>query len=459
MEARQRADCCRGGVAWCVRRGFTADTRRTLSAPRQFLTQCALALLLGASMKCALAEDRQADNGGGDHPCCEVSVEQNGGPLLLVANWRDAEAEARGGGPKQGGTSVTLLLDTGADHSCFDLSRRPLLGKPVGGFADREFDNKIIEAYAPPRLDLGGFAIQPRGDVPCVDLRWLSRPLGRSLDGLLGMDALRSLAVSIDFDRGVLRLARAPGKPAGELVPLLWRGEPGAEGPYVLAALGGAAPLEFLIDTGGIHNVAGTLETRVFDRLCERGVLSPIRNPGRLRVPGSTTRSGTSGVSVARAGVVRIGDVAVPGPIFARHPRVNSLGLGYLSRFALTFDFPRGAMYLRRGKRFSHQDTCYDLAAFSVHRDGERTLVRTIREPTAGADIRVGDELVAINSRATRTMSVFSIRRALALEARQVLDFLRGGAARQVVLDFRDEIRTFQEANGAAATAAEQNQP
>lgn len=108
-----------------------------------------------------------------------------------------------------GGEPVDLVLDTGATLTCVDTAiarrfqlpeRRMMVGSAVGiGGAGR------VRLHRVDSLQVGG-AVTRDLTVCAMDLQAL-RAVGPEVHGLLGLNVLREFRLTIDFDRGVLRLA------------------------------------------------------------------------------------------------------------------------------------------------------------------------------------------------------------------------------------------------------------
>ena len=108
-----------------------------------------------------------------------------------------------------GGEPVDLVLDTGATLTCVDTAiarrcglpeRRMMVGSAVGiGGAGR------VQLHRVDSLQVGGAVVRDL-TVCAMDLRAL-RAVGPDVHGLLGLNVLREFRLTIDFERGVLRLA------------------------------------------------------------------------------------------------------------------------------------------------------------------------------------------------------------------------------------------------------------
>lgn len=108
-----------------------------------------------------------------------------------------------------GGEPVDLVLDTGATLTCVDTAiarrfglpeRRMVVGSAVGiGGAGR------VQLHRVDSLQVGAAVVRDL-TVCAMDLRAL-RAVGPEVHGLLGLNVLREFRLTLDFERGVLRLA------------------------------------------------------------------------------------------------------------------------------------------------------------------------------------------------------------------------------------------------------------
>lgn len=156
------------------------------------------------------------------------------GGLVLV------EVDGRGAEP------LLALLDTGASASAIDpRSARDLrvveVSKVVG--TTGSFDAEIVAVRG---LRVGGLVL-PELRATRRDLGGLLAPPGRRVDMILGSDALRGLAVTLDFDSAALELRR--GDRADARVGAGVAMDVGETIPSIDATLAGL-PVRLRIDTG-----------------------------------------------------------------------------------------------------------------------------------------------------------------------------------------------------------------
>jgi predicted aspartyl protease len=156
-----------------------------------------LALLLGAAGGCLQGTPARID-APADPAAGEVPFELVGPNDAAIV----VSAEVNGEGP------FDLVVDTGATFTCLDesLARRlelpdaPRIGFGAGiggGGRMRVVEIESLKIGETTAHDLLGSA---------VDLQHLQDPPGFDVDGLLGLNLLKSFRVTLDFERQVLRL-------------------------------------------------------------------------------------------------------------------------------------------------------------------------------------------------------------------------------------------------------------
>ena len=159
------------------------------------------------------------------------------------------------------GRRATLILDTGASHTTFDL-----------GFVTNAFPGvKLIEpvmvgesnAFAKPRflaaktLSIGGRDIAVEG-VMALDLSHLDASVGRNVDGILGMDVLRPQRFILSLARSELVFVDEPSEVPPGFVRVPSRLD--SSGCYnLLATLPDGTKRAMLLDSGSTYTfLAGT---------------------------------------------------------------------------------------------------------------------------------------------------------------------------------------------------------
>jgi predicted aspartyl protease len=153
------------------------------------------ALALAACMQVGGAPASADVAGEGEVP---FTLAGAGGAAMVVP------VSINGTGPYQ------FVLDTGATLTCLDqtLAERLELAKPVGmiGYGATVGQSGAVALYSLETLDVGPASTS--GLTACaLDLRGVNKA-GLEVDGLLGLNFLKSYKVAIDFERQVLTLSQ-----------------------------------------------------------------------------------------------------------------------------------------------------------------------------------------------------------------------------------------------------------
>ena len=314
---------------------------------------------------------------------------------------------------KVDGATYSFLLDTGAIRSGFDSSMRPLLGEPRGTQVLQTFAGlKKVEVFDWPVATLGEQTLRTRTPVACVDFAELRRASNENIYGVIGMDVLRDNRILIDFDRGLLRfLERSPGSLSelGTKIPV----ELTHDGSPILSArITEDVAENLLVDTGAQGN---SLRADLFDQLIDSD---------QIRLGSQFTSNTVAGQVSGNRGTLR--QVTI-GPFEQRDLRVSrlnisSIGLRYLSRFQIIFDFPAKSAYLKRSRDYSKPEPRATSGMTLNWVDGKIT-VTSIRKngAAARAGLAPGDILVEIDGQPADTFDHFSLRQLLTSEGGKVI--------------------------------------
>lgn len=357
----------------------------------------------------------------------EFSVGTEGEPLIIPVLVRWRPTGARPAPPK---TVCRMLVDTGSCMTLFHESHRAELGAPLArGATQGRTWSTDGEEFGAPAFEIGSETIRPSGSVVCVDMGPMMKEATEHYDGTIGMDVLGRLAMSIDFDLGKLRFRRGMGRGVERPVPIVldaWGR------PQISAELPDGTSEWFLIDTGTVSLSAGCLGAAPSERLVESGRLLPL-SP---RFFGSVVGLDGSFAGEMRSAIrFRVARYTHDNLIFHLVGE-NILGLGYLSRYIVTFDFPSRAMYLRPGKRFADADRVpLSGLALRPHSGAMRVEYVSPDRPAAAAGIAAGDLVTEIDGKETRSLTMLATQRLLAVPGRHVLLVARGAAEERVVLN------------------------
>ena len=294
------------------------------------------------------------------------------------------------------GKSQTFSIQTNATHCMYSASMRRHLGQYRGEVPSNYTNGSFpTEIYAAPESRIGNISMHRPGDYAfCYDLSGISDTIGVPISGIIGMNFLKQHIVGIDFDKGEVSLFRELPSAArrGSSIPLKYD-DFGI--PSLNCSLAGE-PHSVRIHTGS--DITGAIPLVAANKLYSG---NRMRFAGLSFVAGK--RGGRSPMMLFRVDDFSIGDFAHTDLVFAtkldRPPlRSSFVGLNYLKRFNLVFDFPKQSVYLTESRRYARKDyTDIDGMVLADMEDGRVVVMRMINEGRAwNLGIRSGDELVRV---------------------------------------------------------------
>jgi hypothetical protein len=329
------------------------------------------------------------------------------------------------------GKTYTCLLDTGASCGVYDPSLP--LGNPQETLDFDTGNGPIpLKLHTPPKALLGDMTLHEHGPgfVLAYDFSKFRQLAGEALFGVIGMDFLSRRVVQLDLDAGEVRFLRKAGANCGPELALKmeepWRN------PMVKIKIADVGEQWFLIDSGACSLGSGGLDKALFNTLVEKK---------HLEVVGSTlveTAKGTHTSRIAQGKSLALGDFKVNNAIFAES-RGNSLGLCFLARFLVTFDFPNAKMYLKKGKAFDAPDL-RDLSGLRLIRVEGKTVVDSVDPESQAAmqGFKVKDQLIKVANKPVEKMTMFQLRRLLATPVEMLECTLRRGEeVKEIVLQLK----------------------
>jgi hypothetical protein len=243
----------------------------------------------------------------------------------------------------ENGEELPFLVDTGTTITCFDKSLEPQLGK-CRGVKKIWHDGKIVDLnfYAAPKLYLERTRLITGEDAMAFDLKDIATLSGHRIMGVLGMDCLRHYCIQLDFTAGKMRFLTS-GKVAplpGELFSLTFHwGCPRVRQAGFLAETN----IDWLIDTGNAHD--GDLASGLFQAEVQKRMLRATQGaPGRAWLPNCEWNNERYTNLLVGTGI-------------------NSIGLRFLARHIVTFDFPQQTMYMKETSNTPLVDANMEAAA------------------------------------------------------------------------------------------------
>ncbi len=328
-----------------------------------------------------------------------------------------------------------MVVDTGCSVTAYSKELKSQLGTPLGSEGVRVSDGsrKIMPRFAAPNATLDGNPLPRDGFVISMDVATFRESFGQ-IDGFLGMDFLRHRIVQIDFDEGKMRLLKRVPDDAGEKVQIKYN-----HGTPTIRLLFGRVEFDFVkMDTGRLANIGvrdGTIHAlRSFGELRRIQPIGSDWDPNWTGLRGRVRRVGVGTFAHQDLHVDTCGE--------------NVLGLPYLSRFKIVFDFPGHALYLAPGRRFNDPDRD-DMSGLWIRKlDRQQLITRLGADSPAGkAGLRKGDVILRIDGRDADGFSELELRHLFEEKGRAVaLSVSRGGRQLDVKLlldDYVDRLPGF----------------
>jgi hypothetical protein len=322
------------------------------------------------------------------------------------------------------GKLYQFVLDTGSTADLYDSTFRARLGDPIKK-QTVETPNGTVQllVFQAPEASVGKMSLRAKQPIFCADLKSVREWTGHQIMGVVGLDFLRQHRIRIDFDAGSLAFLDSMEVEAGTQVPLVLRNY------YFAKASVAGGEGQFQIDTGDARYTSGGLDAR----LCERLALA-----GRIEKVSKDRFSTLSGASEAQ--ILVLNDFGL-GPfthhqLYFSQERGNVLGLSYLSRYVVTFDFPNQKMYLKKGKRFNQPDS-RDQSGLHILRIDGQSVIKIVDSgsPAARAGIEPKDILLKLDNLNAEKTRMHVLRQRLARENETVrLRLRRGDEERELEL-------------------------
>jgi hypothetical protein len=320
------------------------------------------------------------------------------------------------------GKEQLFILDTGASMTFYDSAFYQQLGEALGIVKART-EQGFVEYpwFKAPDAFVGRLSLNTRVPVLCGDLRAFRETDGHQEMGLIGCDFLRQHCIRIDFDAGKLEFLAAVEAEPGFAIPLAFVQNWSYE---VKVSIAGEEE-RFKIDTGHSDYNSGKLEATLFERLLNERKLKKI---SRDQV---VTAFGSKGDTIAALNDFGLGPFTHQQLYFSKGHH-NVLGLRYLSRYIVTFDFPNEKMYLKKGKRFDEPDGL-DQSGLHILRIDGKTIVKRVDSdsPAERAGIEPNDILLKLDNLDVEKTRMYVLREQLCHAGRTVHACLQRGEQRR----------------------------
>ncbi|MCU0369275.1 MAG: aspartyl protease family protein [Cyclobacteriaceae bacterium] len=310
---------------------------------------------------------------------------------------------------------LKFILDTGVRTSILtekaysdilnlEYTRKYTIAGPGG--------EKLVDAYVTNNVSFDMPGVTGRGHAMLVldrDYLELRNYLGTDVHGILGYELFSRFIVEIDYERKLLTLMQPERfRPRRNLKSLPITIEDTKPYVHVTVVMNDSTSIDakMLVDSGASHGIY--LQTNSDPR-----IVVPEKN-----VPSIIGR-GIGGVITGRIARIKELDMAefnLP-DVIASFPDPNSyvdtlimsnsifrngsIGGEVLSRFTVTFNFPKERMYLKKNSEFK-KDFYFNLSGLTVRAKGSRLKnfeVSDVRINSAAykAGVKTGDRILGVN--------------------------------------------------------------
>lgn len=237
---------------------------------------------------------------------------------------------------RQEETMVTFLVDTGSSVTILDRSFERLLGSRLG----KQRLNQVFSgrgavqanAYTAPKLYLGNVQLLTGPTVLTCDCSASGN--NGPCEAVLGMDCLAHYCVQMDFNARKLRFLDSDDLKR-ESFGQAFSMDCAKQVPVVSMKLLGERNLRFLLDSGFYQYADGTLPREVIRPALQNHMAKDIGNGLFLFQTVDIGTESYKTVCFAETQIEDGGGVA------------GFIGLGFMARHVVTFDFPKGILYLR----------------------------------------------------------------------------------------------------------------
>ena len=300
---------------------------------------------------------------------------------------------------------LLFMVDTGSDGTILDQSLDAQLGEKFEPtiLNDSSTGRMLkVQKYIAPRLSLGKTRLLTGEFVATLDLTHIRSALGRPVMGILGMDCLENYCIQLDFDAGKIRFLD-PAHPCDESL--------GREFPLTITSAGRYMVRGNLLGVGGVDSEIDTGETFT-------GRLEPKLFDGAIR----DNRTSADAKGVARfSGVHATRTGRFPECVFGKETYRDlildesvptAIGLRFLARHLVTFNYPRMKLYLKRRTREFPVDED-NMSGLSVAKKGQATVVQSVDKGCGAnqAGLRVSDVIRQVNGRPVDRMELWQLRK------------------------------------------------
>jgi hypothetical protein len=337
-----------------------------------------------------------------------------------------------------------MLLDSDRGNILSPVAMAEIGVKPEGNFgvAGKGANQQEIGIARIDLVDVGGVEISGMLFAAIDVTDYLARTTGvDGVAGVVGFEFLKRFPVKLDYQR--LRAtfyepSRFTYTGGGVGVPFKLRGRVAV----VEGSVDGASG-SFAIDTSSWDSLNLTAP------FVEKNGLVKRYGATQSFVSGTTSDDRLHSL-LARANTFKLGRVSVDRPVVAlagatgaaagADDPVGSVGYGILRQFNITFDYANGMLYFEKNANFGQPDV-FDRSGMWIERgDAGFEVVEVIKDgPAAKAGLAPGNTIVAVDGRASSTLSLATLRQELKAAPGTKVK-VRLGSGQERVITLRDLI-------------------
>jgi hypothetical protein len=308
------------------------------------------------------------------------------------------------------GKEYPFLLEVASARTVVDARLTPLLADGSRDGEPRSIEKLPVGELPAVPMKIGNLVFTPARPLVRRDLTAHRETLGHDVYGIVGLDFLRDRIVQIDFDSGKVRVfnsergvraarARAADDREDFQMTVVYDF---SDGPRIRLKTSGGVNEYFAVDTVMPWSVM--VRPPLMDKLVANEMIAEQR--------ASPPPSG--GLRYGLLDELRLHDWT--------HKRLcivegshDAIGLNYLSRFQLVFDFTDSKLlwaYLYPGARFNEPDRP-DWNGISLILKEKKVCVASVLPNSAAsqAGVLAGDVLDGLNGQPTAELTLFQIRR------------------------------------------------
>lgn len=298
---------------------------------------------------------------------------------------------------------LRFMVSTNTFFTVFDARLQEKLGLPSGLTATNTSEGlRQVAHIESPAGRVGPLELPKSRRVVYYDLTFLREVTGYEIDGVLGIDFLRDYVVQVDFDHGRLRFFSEVPDDAGRSRPLMYCGE--RKLPQVVVNLKDVGPTLFSVNIGSIVRIG--LEPELFETVRRQNELTIVSEAQLKNELGAVRR-----MQLAVLPELKVAGRVMQNVVISDSP-ANVLGLDFLVRYNLTFDFANDQWYLKPSKRIDQVEGWNRNGLRCLKRHGQ-VVVELIDagSPAQAAGLRIGDVLLQVNGTDVDEFTMLQLRR------------------------------------------------